>query len=130
MPSSSPIRSFKDLIAWQKAFQLCLDVYRATQGFPAQERFGLSAELRKTARSVPCNIAEGHQRRSTLDYLRFLSIAAGSRGELETQLLLAQALGYLSPEGADKLLAACADVAKLLAALTRALRTKTDSAKP
>lgn len=130
MPSSSPIRSFKDLVAWQKAFQLCLDVYRATQGFPAHERFGLSAELRKTARSVPCNIAEGHQRRTTLDYLRFLSIAAGSRGELETQLLLAQALGYLPRDDADKLLAACADVAKLLAALTRALRTKTDSAKP
>ncbi|MFH1176786.1 MAG: four helix bundle protein [Acidobacteriota bacterium] len=69
-------------------------------------------------------MAEGHQRQSTTDYLRFLNIAAGSRGELETQLLLAQTLGYLAKDDADGLIAACEQVAKLLAALTRALRAK------
>ena len=124
------IRSFKDLIAWQKAFQLCLDIYHGTAPFPTDERFGLTAELRKTARSVPYNIAEGHQRHTTADYLRFLHIASGSRGELETQLLLAEALGYLDDRAAEKLISACHEVARLLASLIRALRAKTEPGKP
>ncbi len=80
--NSNQIQSFKDLIVWQKAFQLCLDIYRGTHAFPTEERFGLTAELRKTSRSDIYNIAEGHKRRSTTEYLRFLDIASGSRAEL------------------------------------------------
>ena len=130
MAGSAKIQSFKDLIIWQKAFQLCLDIYRATQSFPTEERYGLAAELRKTARSVPCNIAEGHQRRTTVEYLRFLDIASGSRAELETQLLLCQNLGYLNDQDADALVSACENVAKLLASLSRALRNKLEAPNP
>lgn len=127
---NNPIRSFKDLIVWQKAFQLCLDVYRLSAGFPKDERFGMTLELRKTARSILYNIAEGHQRRSTLEYIHFLSIAAGSRAELETQLLLASSLGYLSKEQSEGLLSLSAEIAKLLAALIRSLRDKTAERQP
>jgi four helix bundle protein len=130
MSRSAKIQSFKDLIVWQKALQLCLDIYRATQSFPSEERFGLTSELRKTSRSVTYNIAEGHQRRTTTEYLRFLDIASGSRGELETQLLLAQALGYLSDESSNGLLSSCEEVAKILAALARALRSKVGRTNP
>ena len=76
-----PIRSFKDLIAWQKAFELCIDVHRQTARFPPEERYGLSFDLRKTSRSVVCNIAEGHQRASTREFVRFLDIALASIAE-------------------------------------------------
>ena len=124
MEGRKSIQPFKDLIAWQKAFQLCLEIYDVTARFPADERFGLTAELRKTARSVAYNIAEGHQRNTTADYLRFLHIASGSRAELETQLLLAEALDYLDDESANNLIGTCHEVTKLLAALIRALRAK------
>jgi four helix bundle protein len=130
MADKKKIRSFRDLLVWQKAFQLCLEVYRVTRTFPADERFGLIAEMRKTSRSVPCNIAEGHQRHTTAEYLRFLDIASGSRAELETQVLLAQALGYAPHADSDTLLDSCQQVAKLLAALARALRSKAGPAKP
>lgn len=124
MDSKQKIRSFKDLVVWQKAFGLCLRVYRATAPFPADERFGLTAELRKTARSVPYNIAEGHKRPTTADYLRFLGYAAGSGGELETQLLLAQALTYLGESEAESLLSDYREVERMLAGLVRSLSAK------
>ena len=94
------IRTFKDLLVWQKAFDLCVEVYRFSGEFPRLELYGLSSELRKTARSVVCNIAEGHKRRSTLEYIHFLRISAGSSAELESQILLSERLGYLKQETA------------------------------
>ena len=99
------IKTFKDLVVWRRGFRLGLDVYCATRSFPPDERFGLVAELRKTARSVVYNIAEGHRRRSTAEYVRFLSIASASGAELETQLLLARDLGYFAGKQAEELLA-------------------------
>lgn len=127
---SDPVSSFKDLIVWQKSFSLCLAVYRVSSGFPKEERFGMISELRKTARSVLYNIAEGHQRRSTVEYLHFLNIAAGSRAELETQLLLATSLGYLSKDQSASLFPLCDEVSKLLAAIIRTLREKTAKRQP
>mgnify|MGYP001595304649 CR=1 FL=1 len=124
MRQAGTIRTFKDLVAWQKAFQLCLNIYRATARFPAEERFGLTAETRKTARSVINNIAEGHKRRSTVEYIRFPDIAAGSGAELETQLLLGKALDYLSPEPAAGLLSAYYEVERMLQALIHSLERK------
>ena len=90
----------------------------------------MTSELRKTARSILYNIAEGHQRRSTVEYLHFLNIASGSRAELETQLLLAASLGYLSNDQSSGLLTLCDEVAKLLAAIIRTLREKTAKRQP
>jgi four helix bundle protein len=115
------IRTFKDLVVWQKAFELCLLLYRATRSFPSEERFGLTAEVRKTARSVAYNIAEGHRRRSTTEYVRFLDIAAGSAAELETQLLLARDLGYFEDADARSVLALHGEVERMLASLARTL---------
>jgi four helix bundle protein len=118
------IRTFKDLVVWQKAFRLAVQMYELTRRFPAEEKYGLSAELRRTARSVAYNVAEGHKRGTTPEYLRFLHIAAGSAAELETQLLLARALCYLSEEEATSVLALHGDVERMLAALLNKLRSR------
>jgi four helix bundle protein len=97
------MRDFKELKVWQKAHQLVLAVYRNTTAFPADERFGLTAHLRKTALSIPSNVAEGCGRQTDRDLGRFLSIAAGSAKELDYQLLLARDLGFL-PEDTHRML--------------------------
>jgi four helix bundle protein len=115
------IVSFRDLIVWQKALALCVEVYRASAAFPRDERFGLVAEIRKTARSVVYNIAEGHRRRSTAEYIRFVDISRASGAELETQIILAAQLAYLEDREARILLARADEVGRMLAALLRAL---------
>lgn len=92
------MRDFKELKVWHKAHQFTLDVYRHTKGFPPDERFGLTAQLRKAASSVPSNIAEGCGRSGDRELARFLGIAAGSASEAEYQLLLAKDLAYLVPQ--------------------------------
>lgn len=119
-----PVRSFKDLIVWRKAFSLCIAAYRATETFPRDERFGLARDLRKTARSVVYNIAEGHRRRSTLDYLRFLDISCGSAAELETQLLLSVELGFLTRPRFEDLASALREIDVMLEALKQRLRER------
>jgi four helix bundle protein len=81
-------RNYKDLKVWQKSYQLCLDVYKITKGFPKEERYGLISQIRRAAVSVPSNIAEGYRRKTTPDYIRSLYVAYGSNCELETQILL------------------------------------------
>lgn len=90
------INSYKDLIVWQKSVDLCVRVYRETEKYPKSELFGLSLQSRKCAVSIPSNIAEGQRRRHKAEYLQFLGIAFGSGGELETQLLIASKIGYLT----------------------------------
>jgi four helix bundle protein len=82
------LKSFKELTVWQKAYQLCLLIYRVTKGFPREEIYGFTSQMRRAALSIPCNIAEGYGRNTTPDYLRSLYIAYGSICELETQILL------------------------------------------
>jgi four helix bundle protein len=90
------IKTFRDLVAWQKAMQLAKGVYQVTRGMPDSEKFGLTAQMRRAAVSVPSNIAEGHGRQSLPDYIRFLKVARGSLMELQTQLILAHELGLIS----------------------------------
>jgi four helix bundle protein len=90
------MRDFKELKVWHKAHQLVLDIYQQTRSFPADERFGLTAHLRKSATSIPSNIAEGSGRQGEKELARFLSIAAGSASETEYQLLLARDLDYIT----------------------------------
>ena len=87
-------RPHEDLSVWQQAMSLVEQIYACSSTFPGDERFGLTAQLRRAAISVPSNIAEGAARRSTPEYLRFLSIARGSLSELDTQLQIADRLGY------------------------------------
>ncbi len=84
----SDIKTFRDLVAWQRAMQLAKELYGATTNMPERERFGLTSQMRRAAVSVPSNIAEGYARQSTDDYLRFLRIARGSLAELATQIEL------------------------------------------
>jgi four helix bundle protein len=78
------LKNYRDLKVWQKSYRLCLDLYRKTKKFPKEERYGLSSQIRRSAVSIPSNIAEGYGRKTTADYLRSLYIAYGSVCELET----------------------------------------------
>ena len=88
------IKNYKELKVWQKSYRLCLEVYRVTKGFPKEELYGLTSQMRSAALSIPCNIAEGYGRKTTPEYIRSLYIAYGSTCERETQTLLAGDLGY------------------------------------
>jgi four helix bundle protein len=92
------IGSYRDLIAWQKAYSLGLELYDLNRSFPADERFGLTSQIRRSAIAIASNVAEGYGRGSTTDYLRFLKIARGSLYELDTQLCFATDLGYIIQE--------------------------------
>lgn len=88
--------SYKELIVWQKSFKLSLLVYNATKDFPKDELYGITSQIRRCAVSIPSNIAEGYSRRRKMEFLQFLHISYGSAAELETQLLIARELNYLS----------------------------------
>jgi four helix bundle protein len=107
----NPARSFKDLIVWQKAHQFVLEIYRFTKGFPTDERFGLTSQIRRAAVSVPANIAEGFPKRGPNDKTRFFNIAQGSLEEVHYYLILAKDLGY---GDSSKLLNLCNEVGRLL----------------
>ena len=87
-------QGFKDLVVWQKAYQLVKEIYKMTEKFPKSEIYGLSQQIKRAAISVPSNISEGHGRTHNKEYKQFLSIAYGSLCELETQYLLSVDLGY------------------------------------
>jgi four helix bundle protein len=107
-------RSYKDLVAWQKAMDLVTATYRSTVGFPKEEQFGLTSQLRRAAVSIPSNIAEGQGRLSEKEFRYFLGQARGSLMEVETQLQIAQNLGYLQAEQTRELLKVCAEVGRIL----------------
>jgi four helix bundle protein len=115
------VRSYRDLVVWQKGYALSLVVYRATRSFPRDETYGLRSQMRRAAISIPSNIAEGYGRRTTAEYMRSLNIAYGSNCELETQLSLAADLDYIDRTVAGKLGQQTAEVERMLTALRRAL---------
>jgi four helix bundle protein len=117
-------RNYRDLIAWQKAMRLAKQTYLLTEKFPPDERFGLTVQMRRSAVSVPSNIAEGHGRLSDRALRMFLGNARGSLYELETQALLAADLTYLKREDADAFLTQTAEVARILHGLLRTLEVE------
>jgi len=119
---ATAIGDFKDLKVWQAAMELAAQCYRLTGRLPAQERFGLSMQIRRSAVSVPSNIAEGYGRRSLGDYVRFLRVANGSLKELETQLVLTVRLGMIGEHEVVEALRLCAIVARMLTALMASLK--------
>ena len=118
------VKRYDELIAWQKAMDLAEAVYAATSQFPREEVYGLSAQMRKCAVSIPSNIAEGQGRRTTGEFLQHLSIAHGSLRELETQSVLSRRLGILDADRMEELAGRCAEVGRLLNGLSNSLGRK------
>jgi len=118
------VNGYRDLLVWQRAMDLVVAAYRLTKAFPAEERYALVQQVRRSAVSVPSNIAEGHGRNHLGDYLRHLSIARGSVMELDTQLLIAGRMGYVEQVDGDRTLAQSAEVGKMLSGLIRTLQER------
>jgi four helix bundle protein len=116
------VKTYQELFAWQKAMDLAEETYRITRDFPSEERFGLTSQLRRAAVSVPSNVAEGHERGSTSDYVRYLHIARGSLAEAETQIVPATRLKFLNGKAADLWLTRASEVGRLINGLIASLR--------
>ena len=118
------VSGFMNLTVWQRAMELMKESYGVAAGLPVSERYGLIDQLRRSALSVPSNIAEGHARDSLGAYLHHLSIASGSLAELQTLLLAAQGLGYVTPQQLARPLALAHETTRMLLALRTALRKR------
>ena len=121
---------FRDLNVWQEAMRLAEQVYAVSRAFPSEERFGLTSQLRRAAVSVASCIAEGNARYGTRDYLRFLSMAAGSLAEVQTQLLLAARFDYVPADRSEELQAQVGVVTRLLQALRNSLEARVSEEAP
>jgi len=117
-----PVRSYQDLIAWQKAMDLVTEIYEVSHKFPREEIFALTSQLRRAAVSIPSNIAEGQGRSSRKEFLYFLGNAKGSLSEVETQVLIARKLDYIDDEVSNSLLNLSAEVGRILNGLLASLR--------
>jgi four helix bundle protein len=115
---------FRELLVWQRAKELAVATYQATEDFPQREVYGLTAQMRKSAVSVPSNIAEGQGRGSSGEFKNFLGIARGSLLELETQIEIASELGLLKKDASTQLLKKCAEVSFLANRLISSLPSK------
>jgi four helix bundle protein len=111
------VSDYKDLIAWQRAMDLVVEIYELTRCFPTDERFGLTNQLRRAAVSVPSNIAEGQGRGITRDFQHFIGISNGSRQEVETQVLLALRLGFAGEHEVEGLLQRIEELGRILSGL-------------
>ena len=116
------MRDYKNLQVWQKAHHLTLAVYRQTRGFPNEEKFGLTSQIRRSCESIPANLAEGCGRRSDGEMGRFIQIAMGSGAELSYHLLLARDLGLLSSSAHDELDRSLSEIMKMLSSLSQRIR--------
>ena len=115
------MEDYKELVVWQKSMLIVKNVYSLTKKLPKEEQFGLSDQMRRASVSIPSNIAEGFGRHSSKDYSRFLSIACGSKYELETQLQICTMLDYISKNECDETLFLLEEVGKMLNALINKL---------
>ncbi len=120
----STVKDYRDLIVWQKAMNLVEFAYRTTAKFPKEELYGLTSQMRRAAVSIPSNIAEGQARNTTRDFLHFLAIAYGSLKEIETQVLIAERLGYIDDRQCNDLVQSTTEVARLISGLANSLRKR------
>ena len=118
-------KSYRDLVAWQRAMDLVNAIYEITALFPKEELYGLTSQLRRAAVSVPSNIAEGQGRRGPVEFKHFLRQASGSLMELETQVMIAERLCYVTQDSAIGILGLSAEVGRLLHGLMNSLDKKT-----
>jgi four helix bundle protein len=117
-------RSYKDLLVWQKGIRLAKIVYRLTQKYPSEEKFGLVAQMRRAAISIPSNLAEGQARHTTGEFVQFISHAEGSVAELDTQLILSIELELCSETDAASAFGYITELRKMLNVLRRKLLTR------
>jgi four helix bundle protein len=122
--SEQSINSYRDLRVWQDAMTLAESCYRLTRQFPRDELFGLTSQIRRAAASIPANVAEGHGRESTGNFVQSLRVAQGSLKELETHLLLAERIGILPTPELEMVLGRCESLGKMVRALIRSLQDK------
>lgn len=124
LPIMSTIRSYRDLIVWQKSMNLVKDIYLEVANFPKNELYGLVSQIRRAAISVPANIAEGQARNSTGEFRQFLGISRGSLAELETLLILSSNLTYLEEVKFRVFISQCSELNRLISGLLRSLPEK------
>jgi len=117
-------KSYRDLVVWRKSIDLAKHIYLATECFPKSEIYGLVNQLRRASVSVPSNIAEGQARRSPAEFVHFLHISVGSLAEIDTQLIIAEELGYLPPTTATELSLEIVEIRKMLFGLINHYETK------
>ena len=121
---SNTTRSYKDLVVWQKGIALAKLIYQLTNNFPLEEKFGLVAQMRRAAVSIPSNIAEGQARHKTGEFIQFISHAEGSLAELDTQLILSIELKFARAENADVAFQLISELRRMLNALRRKLAAR------
>ncbi len=121
--NASP-RSYKDLLVWQKGIELAKIVYRLTKNYPPEEKFGLIAQMRRAAVSIPSNLAEGQARHTTGEFIQFISHAEGSAAELDTQLILSIELGFSTDAGAERAFDLIDELRRMLNVLRRKLSAR------
>ncbi len=113
---------YRDLKVWELGVELSLEVYRLSSSFPKNEQYGLSSQIQRAAVSITSNIAEGHARKSQKEFLRFLNIAKGSLAELETQLIIANRLGFVEDDRISVVLNKAEDESRMLSSLMRSVK--------
>ena len=117
------IKSYKDLNIWKRSIKVVENIYKITKNFPKEEIYGLTSQLRRSAVSIPSNIAEGFARYSNKEYKQFLFISLGSCAELSTQIIIALRLGYLKRKKADQFLNEIDEISKMTMSLIKRLNT-------
>lgn len=122
--NTNTTRSYKDLVVWQKGLVLAKLVYQLTKNFPSEEKFGLVAQMRRAAVSIPSNIAEGQARHTTGEFIQFISHAEGSVAELDTQLILSIELKFCRDVGAEAAFELIAELRRMLNVLRRKLAAR------
>lgn len=116
------MHQFKELEIWKRSRKFCSEIYKVTSRFPSDEKFGLTNQLRRASVSVPSNIAEGSSRNSNKDFSRFLEIAIGSAYEIETQILIASDLGFITLTESEKLVNELAEIVKMISRFRSTLK--------
>jgi len=124
------LKSYKELLVWQKAIDISLEVYVLSRSFPKEEAFGLTNQIRRASNSISLNIAEGYSRNSAKSYLNFLNIAQGSLLELESGLILAERLQFLNAENFKKLYNLITEESKILSSIMRKIEIKNLTPNP
>jgi len=120
------VRSYRDLMVWQRSIELIDDVYRLCRGFPKSETYGLSSQLQRAAISIAANIAEGSGRDSTKEFIHHLAYSLGSLAEVETYLIISARLEYTAKNTVARLESKCDGIGKMLRSLQKALRQRID----
>jgi four helix bundle protein len=118
------MRSYKDLDVWKKGIDLTIDIYSLTNNFPKSELYGLTSQIRRASVSVPSNLAEGHLRDSTKEFLRFISISLGSLAEVNIQLIIVMRIGYLTDPIFTEVIQSTDELGRMIRGLQKSLKAR------